>query len=140
MGSAGTKGKVRVPGNDSAPPPPGRRLAVTVGQASSAEFDRLAAGIEAQRDSLAASLLARVREKHPGLDWGSTEGEITRLTRASLRAQLRSFRTGTLPERCPDADSALAGLAPRVGLPVLLDGYRRSQATLWQAWFELVEG
>jgi hypothetical protein len=104
-------------------------------------FDRLAAGLERGLEILAASVLTQVRAKHPGLarrghDWD----RFGELTSASIRAQLRSFRSGILPERCPEVDvAAVAALAPTVGLPHLLDGYRLSQLVLWQAWFELVE-
>jgi len=105
-----------------------------------ADFDRLASALGRGLDSLAATLLTGIFRKHPNLDSTVSRADLARLTRASLRTQLRAFRRGALPERCPEVDSAaVATLARPVGLPVLLDGYRLCQVTLWQSWFELVE-
>lgn len=106
-----------------------------------ADFDRLAAGLEGAVDSLAASVLARARDR--GLS-GPREPDLrARLgdfLRASLAAQLRSFRLGALPERCPEADAeAFAALAAVTELELLLNGYRLCQMTLWEAWFAHVE-
>jgi hypothetical protein len=105
-------------------------------------FELLATRLEQRLDPLAASVLERVREKHPtlasrkGVDWN----RLAELTAASLRVELRSFRAGRFPERCPEIDAAGAlALARQVGIGVLLDGYRFCQLTLWRAWFELIE-
>jgi PucR-like helix-turn-helix protein/diguanylate cyclase with GGDEF domain len=106
------------------------------------DFDRLAANLEGQLDSLVSSVLERVREKGAGLDRrnGDGWGQVDELTRESLAAQLRSFRRGLLPESCPEVDAAaVAALAKVAELEVLLNGYRACQVTLWEAWFALVE-
>jgi hypothetical protein len=106
------------------------------------EFERLALGLEARADRLAADVISKLRDKHRDLDWSAAgeRREVAELCRESLRAQLRSFRAGILPDRFPQADSELlAALGRALGLRVLLDGYHLCQLTLWQAWFELIE-
>jgi hypothetical protein len=115
---------------------------IGVAQTDLAAFDHLAAELEAQLRPLAAAALARVREKAPAPERGGEAGvgQIDELLRESLRAQLRSFRRGSLPDCCPEVDvEAVARLLRPADLRLLETAYRASQAVLWDAWFELIE-
>jgi PucR C-terminal helix-turn-helix domain/GGDEF-like domain len=105
-------------------------------------FARLAAALEARLGRLAAAALARVGEKLPDLEAVGEDGvrQVGDLIRASLRAELRSFRQGAMPEHCPEVDAeAVSGLFRSVDLRVLEIAHRASQMALWGAWLELVE-
>jgi hypothetical protein len=106
------------------------------------EFERLAGELAKGLDPLVASTLERLRERVPrGASSAIAEEEILAFTRASLRTQLRAFRRGELPERCPEVDAGAARAAAKVGeLRTLLNGYWAAQFNLWQAWLDLVEG
>ena len=106
------------------------------------EFVSLARQLEADLDQLVGIVLERLRKALPGWMAGTvfSNEEIARFTRASLKAQLRSFRRGVLPERCPEVDAIGARAAAKVGdLKLLLGGYRTAQMGLWQMWFDSVE-
>jgi hypothetical protein len=105
-------------------------------------FVSLARQLEADLDQLARIALERLREVLPSWMAGTvfSDEEISRFARASLEAQLRSFRRGVLPERCPEVDAIGAQAAAKLGdLKLLLSGYRIAQMALWQAWFDKVE-
>lgn len=114
-----------------------------VGPAARGDFVLLAGELDASLDSLAATALARLREALPAwmVDTVFAEKEVAEFVRASLRAELRYFRRGILPDRCPEVDAAGAQTAARVGeLKVLLSGYRIVQMALWERWLDLVDG
>ncbi len=106
------------------------------------EFDRLGCELEARLDSLVDSTLQRLRDRVPAwmMDTAFSGDEIRELARASIGTQLRSFRRGLLPERCPEVDAVGAKTVARMGeLKVLLSGYSACQMSLWEAWLDLVE-
>ena len=106
------------------------------------EFDRLARVMEARLDPLADSTLGRLRDRVPAwmLETAFSRDEIHDFARASLRTQLHSFRSGVLPESCPEVDAAGAMAVAKMGeLKVLLNAYRVCQMSLWEAWLDLVE-
>lgn len=111
--------------------------------AASGEFAALARELEAGHEALAATILSRLQEALPTwmVDTVIAEEEIAEFARASLGAELRSFRRGSFPDRCPEVDARGAQAVARVGeLKVLLSGYRIAQMVLWEAWLDLVEG
>lgn len=109
---------------------------------SKSDFRRLARQLEAGLDGLAATTREHLREALPTwmTDTVFAEEEIAGFIRASLGAQLFSFRKGILPERCTDVDAIGAQAVAEVGeLKLLLSGYRIAQMSLWEAWLDLVE-
>jgi PucR C-terminal helix-turn-helix domain len=127
-------------------PPPIRKAALGAKEsraesASSGEFEFLCDALRAQIDSLAAASLERLGAGGPGWQSASFAPEqIAASCRAGMESQLRHFRLGALPERCPeDAAALLARFAKAAELEFLLKSYRCDQAVLWEAWFELVE-
>jgi PucR C-terminal helix-turn-helix domain len=111
--------------------------------ALSGEFARFALGLEDRLEELSAATLVRLRAELP--PWAQAEvigeQEVARFVRASLAAQLRSFRARSLPDRCPPVDAEGARAAARLGdLRALLSGYRIAHMVLWEAWLDLIEG
>lgn len=108
-------------------------------------MERLAGDLESQLDGLLDAVMLRVRRVDPGPSAGGALnarrwGPIEELTRSALRAELRGFRTGLLPERCPDQLAAsISGQARAGAMQLLLASCRVAQATLWEAWFALIE-
>lgn len=120
----------------------GRRLLPDPSVRAVSDFDGLTDAMERQLDSLVGAVLERMRDKGLALDKHDTEdwNQIRELTRDSLQVQLRNFRFGILPRRCPDIDvGAVGAFAKLVGLELLRNSYRLCQMTLWEAWFALVE-
>jgi hypothetical protein len=110
--------------------------------AAMGSFVLLVRELDKRLDTLTATTLERLREALPTwiVDTVFSDDEIAEFIRTSLRAELRAFRRGALPERCPEVDALGAQAAAKVGeLKVLLSGYRISQMTLWEAWFASVE-
>jgi hypothetical protein len=107
------------------------------------EFLPLVAELEGSLDALKLTVFERLREALPVwmVDTLFAGEEIVEFIRDSLRTELRGFRRGVLPDRCPEADALAARSAARVGeLKALLSGYRIAQMVLWEAWLELVDG
>lgn len=114
-----------------------------VGPTAMGDFVLLVGELDAGLDSLTATTLERLREALPTwmVDTVFAEKEIAEFVRASLRTELRSFRRGVLPDRCPEVDAAGAQAVAKVGeLKVLLSGYRIVQMALWERWLDLVDG
>jgi hypothetical protein len=106
------------------------------------EIDRLIGELEARLDALVQAALARIDERWPGwsADTAFSRDQIREFGQRTILAQLFAFRGESLPETCPELDAAAARMVARVGeLESFLSGYRAVQATLWKAWFELVE-
>jgi hypothetical protein len=109
----------------------------------SADFVRLTLSLEGRLGELSAATVERLRVELP--IWASAEAigeeEVAAFVRASLAAQVRSFRYRALPDRCPGVDAHGARAAARVGdLKALLSGYRIAHMVLWEAWLGLIEG
>jgi PucR-like helix-turn-helix protein len=111
--------------------------------ALSGDFVRLALVLEGRLDELSTTTVERLRAELPAvpaLEEAVGEEEVGRFVRASLGAQLRSFRHRALPDRCPWVDARGAQSIARVGdLKTLLAGYRVAHRVLWEAWLDLVQ-
>jgi len=110
--------------------------------ALSDDFVRLAMALEGQLDKLSGATLEGLRVEAP--IWASAEAigeeEVAAFVRASLGAQVQSFRRRALPERCPDVDAHGARAIARLGdLKAMLSGYRIAHMVLWEAWLDLIE-
>jgi hypothetical protein len=106
------------------------------------EFIRCTARLQAEGDRVTAAIEERLKSSLPGWLAASAFGETEagEHLRASLAAQIESFRAGALPLACPNADAACAVLAAKFGsLGVLLAGYSTLQSGIWQAWLEIVD-
>jgi hypothetical protein len=106
------------------------------------DFVRLATALAARLGELSGETVEGLRVEAPV--WASAEAigeeEVAAFVRASLGAQVRSFRRRTLPERCPDVDLHGARAIARVGdLKSMLSGYRIAHRVLWDAWLGLIE-
>jgi PucR-like helix-turn-helix protein len=113
-----------------------------VDPAAMGDFVLLVRELEAGLDALTATTFERLKQTLPTwmVDTVFSDEEISELVRASLRAELRGFRRGILPDRCPGVDALGAQAAAKVGeLKLLLSGYRISQMALWEMWFDSVE-
>ena len=109
----------------------------------SGDFVRLAIGLEQRLDDLSATTVERLRLESP--IWTAAEAvgedEIAGFVRASLTAQVRSFRYRALPDGPPPVDAHGARAAARMGdLKALLSGYRIAHMVLWETWLTLIEG
>jgi hypothetical protein len=98
--------------------------------------------LEGRLGELSAATIEGLRVESPV--WASAEAigeeEVVLFVRASLGAQVRSFRHRDLPEHCPRVDAHGARAIARVGdLRALLSGYQIAHMVLWEAWLGLVE-
>jgi hypothetical protein len=113
-----------------------------VDPAAMGDFVLLVRELEAGLDALTTTTFERLKQTLPTwmVDTVFADEEIAEFVRASLRTELRGFRRGILPERCPEVDAFGAQAAAKVGeLKLLLSGYRISQMALWEMWFDSVE-
>jgi hypothetical protein len=109
---------------------------------STSKFDSLADQLEGELASLIPLALERLRQRAPMWNVASSFSceQVAAFARTSLQTQLRSFRLGALPAECPEVDAAAARAVAAVGeLRVLLGGYAACQASLSDAWLDLVE-
>lgn len=113
-----------------------------VSPAATGALVTLARELEMSLDALAATIRGRLEQTLP--EWLGetifTEEQVAQFVRASLGVELRTFRRGVLPDRCPEVDGVGAQAVARIGrLKLLLSGYRIAQMGLWEAWFDSVE-
>lgn len=118
-----------------------RGLAPRWPAATQEAFDRAAEKLEARIDRLAETGLGAMRASLP--PWFSAADPgwalLEKRLRASLRAELLSFRRGALPGGLPAHDAFLVDVAGERGeLDQLLGGYRFVLTSLCGAWFEVI--
>lgn len=98
---------------------------------------------EGDLDRILEAHVRRMRERLP--EWVVADPvalqRIRELSIESIAAEMRAFRSGTLPESCPEIDARSAGEIARLGLPIdlQLTGFRVGHRCQWEAWLELVE-
>jgi hypothetical protein len=106
------------------------------------EFERLLGEMRGRVDALVDAALARVGERFPDWAAGSAFGlrQVRGYAHGAILTELRDFGRDTLPVACPEPAAIAARAVARAGeLEVFAGVYRSLQATLWEAWFELVE-
>jgi len=106
-------------------------------------FDELVDELEARVEETVALHMRRMREHYPQLAEGDPviEQRIREYSIASMLAEYRSFREGTLPDAPPPQDAA--GTREIAQLGITLDwvrtGFRVGHRCHWEAWMALVE-
>ncbi|MBS1675995.1 MAG: helix-turn-helix domain-containing protein [Actinobacteria bacterium] len=106
------------------------------------EFERLLGAMRERVDALVDATLERIAKRFP--DWAAESvfglHQVRAYARAAILTELRDFGRDALPLACPEPAAIAARAVARTGeLEVFANAYRSLQATLWEAWFELVE-
>ena len=106
-------------------------------------FEELVDEFEQGMDAIVEVHVGRMRQRLPEwvlADPVATE-RIRELSRDSIADEVRAFRSGHLPDTCPERDAGVAREAARLGMPIdlMLQGFRVGHRCQWEAWLELVE-